>query len=184
VRTLKPWRRHAADKERATGGAQPTGGVADRARPTADDDGNPFGREHAWWAERDRLQRVFVAPSNEDGETQESSLSDFWSPESLFTWGRKPGDEDDAWDEEEIPLDPYEVLGLPMYATWDQVTAAHRRLAKEHHPDRLLDAPDDVRAASEERMRQVNQAYNELRRQRRASETAGTQASSTYYSSS
>ena len=186
MRTLKPWRRHVeAEKERTAPTAEPVAPEATAStRPDGDTTQNPFGQEHAWWAERERLQRVFVAAASDDGETRESPLKDYWSPESLFTWGRRPGDEDDLWEDEPVPPDPYEVLGLPLYATWDQVTAAHRRLAKEHHPDRLLDASAEDRAASEERMREVNMAYNELRRQRRASQEAGTASSSSYYASS
>ena len=160
VSTLRSWRRRGeVDGQQGGRADQLTG---DRA-PADDDEHNPFGEEHAWWAERDRLQRVFVA-SRVDDDGNESPLSEFWSPESLFTWGRQPGD--DAYYEEETYLDPYEILGLPRYAPWDHVVAAHRRLAKEHHPDRLGDATPEERAESEERMRLVNQAYTDLRRER------------------
>ena len=197
MRTLRNWRRQGAEKKEAARTASSTAPATEPISPSTpaspslrekgrpeDDAANPFGAEHAWWAERDRLQRVFVASGADEGQTHESPLSEYWSPESLFNWGRRPGEDDVAWEDEAPQIDPYEVLGLPLYATWDQVTAAHRRLAKQHHPDRLLDASEEDRAASEERMRQINQAYNELRRQRKASETAGTQDSaSTYFSS-
>jgi hypothetical protein len=164
-----PWRRHGEPHER------PGGDNAERARRSApaenDETANPFGREHAWWAERDRLQRVFVAPRVDNGR-DESPLSEFWSPESLFSWGRRPGEDADDWYEDDPQIDPYDVLGIPQYATWDQVTASHRRLAKLHHPDRLLDVSDEERRDSEERMRLINQAYNELRRQRTSSPSA------------
>ena len=62
------------------------------------------------------------------------------------------------------PEDAWAVLGLASGASWREVAAAHRRLAMRHHPDRLLDASPEERAASEETMREVNVAYNVLRR--------------------
>ena len=57
---------------------------------------------------------------------------------------------------------PYAVLGVRSTATWDEIVAAHRQLAKLHHPDRLQEAGPDQRASSETTMRLVNAAYREL----------------------
>ena len=62
------------------------------------------------------------------------------------------------------PEDAWAVLGLTPGAPWKDIAAAHRRLAMRHHPDRLLDASPEDRAASEDTMREVNVAYNVLRR--------------------
>jgi curved DNA-binding protein CbpA len=51
-------------------------------------------------------------------------------------------------------FDPYAVLGLPRDATPLQVARAHRRLAKEHHPD-LHEGADEAA----ERMRRINEAW-------------------------
>ena len=64
------------------------------------------------------------------------------------------------------PDDPYRVLGIPHSASWREITAAHRRLAKEHHPDRLVAATPQQRAISERYMRDANIAYMELRQRR------------------
>jgi DnaJ domain len=53
----------------------------------------------------------------------------------------------------------YRTLGLTPRATNDEIKAAYRRLATEHHPDK--DGGDTSR------MQQINVAYNELRRLRR-----------------
>lgn len=44
----------------------------------------------------------------------------------------------------------WEVLGVPRHANQDEIKAAYRRLASEHHPDRGGDAA---------RMAQINDAY-------------------------
>lgn len=53
--------------------------------------------------------------------------------------------------------DPYAVLGVPRSATTRQVAAAHRRLAKSHHPD-LHDGGPEAAAL----MREINEAWEVL----------------------
>jgi len=51
-------------------------------------------------------------------------------------------------------MDPYAELGLPPGAPREDIAAAYRRLAKEYHPDR---------GGAEDRMAQINAAYDLLR---------------------
>jgi curved DNA-binding protein CbpA len=51
-------------------------------------------------------------------------------------------------------FDPYAILGVPRDATPLQVARAHRRLAKEHHPD-LHEGANEAA----ERMRRINEAW-------------------------
>ena len=53
--------------------------------------------------------------------------------------------------------DYYDILGVSRSATPDEIKRAYRKLAKELHPDRN---PGD--AASEERLKSINQAYDVL----------------------
>ena len=53
-----------------------------------------------------------------------------------------------------VRFDPYSVLGVPRDATPLQVARAHRRLAKEHHPD-LHEGADEAAA----HMRRINEAW-------------------------
>ena len=54
-------------------------------------------------------------------------------------------------------MDPHGVLGLPPGATPEDVSATYRRLAKHWHPDR------GGGRAAEERMAEINAAYDLLR---------------------
>jgi curved DNA-binding protein CbpA len=53
--------------------------------------------------------------------------------------------------------DPYAVLGVPRQATTRQIATAHRRLAKDHHPD-LHDGGPEAAAL----MREINEAWEIL----------------------
>ncbi|MGH2841835.1 MAG: J domain-containing protein, partial [Solirubrobacteraceae bacterium] len=57
-------------------------------------------------------------------------------------------------------MDPHSVLGLDSGASLDDAARAYRRLAKRHHPDR-------AGRESEERMAQLNVAYEMLRSSQR-----------------
>ncbi|CAB4530199.1 unannotated protein [freshwater metagenome] len=61
---------------------------------------------------------------------------------------------------------PYAALGLTRLATWKEITVAHRRLLSELHPDRHVDADQELRDLAERRVRDVNEAFATIRRQR------------------
>ena len=106
--------------------------------------------------------RADEEPAEKQDTTEEpkrTAFEEYFSTESLFNW---TGGSDAVFDE----TDPYVVLGLAPSATWEEISAAHRRLAKVHHPDRLLDATEEQREASNQRIRDLNIAYMELRRRK------------------
>ncbi|MFI5300235.1 MAG: molecular chaperone DnaJ [Polyangiales bacterium] len=53
--------------------------------------------------------------------------------------------------------DPYELLGVPRTATPDEIKAAFRKLAAQHHPDKNQDDPK-----ANERFKKINAAYQIL----------------------
>ena len=67
----------------------------------------------------------------------------------------------------EIPPEPpmsgsdkevaYRLLGISSSAPWEEVERAYRRKAHKHHPDR---------GGDEDAMRALNEAYNQIKRQR------------------
>jgi DnaJ-domain-containing protein 1 len=71
--------------------------------------------------------------------------------------------------EEPQPIDvgltrAHQLLGVPLGASRQQVGQAYRRLAFIHHPDRVAVMGPEARQYSEERMKEINAAYSELRR--------------------
>jgi hypothetical protein len=61
------------------------------------------------------------------------------------------------------PRDPYSVLGIEIDAPYEDAKGAYRRLAEIFHPDRFVDARDDVRAEAERQMQDLNAAWRTLR---------------------
>lgn len=58
--------------------------------------------------------------------------------------------------------DPYEVLGVAPGADPATITAAYRRLVREHHPDIYVGDDPDERTARHQRMATINAAYRIL----------------------
>lgn len=77
--------------------------------------------------------------------------------------------------------DPYQVLGIPRTATDDEVKKAYRTLARKYHPDNY--AGSAQAAGSEEIMKEINEAYDLIRKERQANAQGGSgQAYSSYAS--
>ena len=60
----------------------------------------------------------------------------------------------------EVPLAPFEVLGVSPTASSEEVNAAYRILAQIFHPDRYQESAEEVRRESEARMKALNEAYH------------------------
>lgn len=71
--------------------------------------------------------------------------------------------------------DPYKVLGVSRDATDDEIKKAYRELARKYHPDNYASNPDLADLVSE-KMKEVNEAYDEIQRMR----SGGNKSSSSY----
>ncbi|MBE6713257.1 MAG: J domain-containing protein [Ruminococcaceae bacterium] len=72
--------------------------------------------------------------------------------------------------------DPYKVLGVSRDATDDEIKKAYRELAKKYHPDNYVNT--EFSDIANDKMQQINEAYDEILQQR----AAGSNASSGSYS--
>ena len=69
--------------------------------------------------------------------------------------------------------DPYQVLGVPPTATDEEVKAAYRELAKKYHPDNYANSP--LADLATEKMKEVNEAYDQIMAERRGRAKTGYQ---------
>lgn len=56
--------------------------------------------------------------------------------------------------------DPYEILGVARGASFEEVKAAYRALAKKYHPDNYTDSP--LQEVANEKMQEINEAYDAI----------------------
>ena len=66
--------------------------------------------------------------------------------------------------------DPYSVLGVDPSATDEEVKKAYRNLARKYHPDNYQNNP--LADLAEEKMKEINEAYEQVTRQRAGGGTA------------
>lgn len=116
----------------------------------------------------EELLRCLFHIAKADGMVGEAELTYLRAVAGIF--GFTPAGFDRIRRSELVPdaEDPYAVLGVPDDADDDTVRAAYRRLAREHHPDRLIadGMPEEFLEMANRKMAAINTAYDAIRRER------------------
>ena len=76
--------------------------------------------------------------------------------------------------------DPYQILGIPRTATDDEVKKAYRTLARKYHPDNFANSAAQS-AGAEEKMKEINAAYEQIQKERSGGTSQKSGASSNYH---
>ena len=74
--------------------------------------------------------------------------------------------------------DPYEILGVSRTASDEEIKTAYRNLARKYHPDKYSDNP--LSDLAQEKMQEINEAYDTIVKERRAGAGNGGQQSGGY----
>jgi len=59
---------------------------------------------------------------------------------------------------------PQEILGISHDADQQEIREAYRRLANQYHPDKVSHLGEEFHAMAEKRFKEIQQAYDALRR--------------------
>lgn len=71
--------------------------------------------------------------------------------------------------------DPYSILGVSPNASDDEVKSAYRELARKYHPDNYAGNP--LSDLASEKMKEINEAYDQVMAMRRGGNGAGNSGS-------
>lgn len=75
-------------------------------------------------------------------------------------------------------MNPYTVLGVDPNATDEEIKKKYHTLVKKYHPDRFQD--EKAKADATEKLKQINDAYNQIENMRSGKGTSNSYGSSGY----
>lgn len=96
-----------------------------------------------------------LKPKPQPAPENKPVFQEYFSVESLFSSPEAT--------REATKARPWTVLGVPEDAEWSDIQVAHRRMAKQLHPDRWAQATEPEQRWAEEAIRRINEAMADLR---------------------
>jgi DnaJ like chaperone protein len=113
------------------------------------------------YSQRLQLLNFLVMIAQADGRVDATEIT---ALKEVAAWMQMPEMEIDSMlNLEKNDLESaYKVLGVSPEATDDELRRAYRRLALEHHPDRVASLGDDVRKAAEKKFQEINAAKERI----------------------
>jgi DnaJ like chaperone protein len=102
-----------------------------------------------------------------DGEVVNSELATIQRIATIFRIDRLDFESIKAPYMKQVDRDwAYKSLEIEPTATTDEIKKAYRRMAMKYHPDKVNDLGEDVKKSATEKFRSINEAYENLKKQR------------------
>ena len=100
-----------------------------------------------------------------DGKVTEQELQYLERIAEIFGFNAHDWDRIKAGNMGPDASDPYQILGVNRNASDDEIKAAHRKLVRENHPDRLVSQgmPPEFIELANEKLATMNAAYDRVR---------------------
>jgi len=123
--------------------------------------------QHLNYSSKLELLHLLFKIAYADGEVVASELSTIKRIADIFRIDRLDFESIKAPYMKTVDRDwAYKSLEIETTATNDDIKKAYRRMAMKYHPDKVNDLGDDVKKSATEKFRSINEAYENLKKQR------------------